>query len=495
MARFGLSRSSLLIAIAALLATVVSCKHELPKPAPPMPDGNFPAPVAKILLTKCATAGCHNEASYQISGGGLRMDSWEQLFAGGNTGAAIVPFQAENSPLLYFTNTHEEFGPLPPDNMKMPYNAPSLSREDYLVLRNWVLEGAPDKEGRIPFSSNAAGRQKVYLTMQGCDLIAVIDAEKKVVMRYIQVGKTPAIENPHCIRVSNDGRFAYVSFLGGEYIQKINTETDEVVDELNVGVGSWNVFQLSPDGNKLLLSDWRAQPNGRLLLISTHTMEVINQFAGVFHYPHGIASNADFTTFFITAQYGNTVYKLTTNNPGLKSISIDGTPPVITAGKRDPHEIIMSPDYTRYFLTCEASNEIRVMDVVADTLIKALPVGIKPQEIAISKVRPYVFVTCMEDDAAPGYKGSVYAINYQTYDVTKIEAPFYQPHGVAVDDQHGVLYVASRNANPDGPAPHHSSSCAGRNGYYYAFDLATFQRLPRRFEVGVEPYSADSRFK
>src|SRR5690606_17130157 len=132
-----------------------------------------------------------------------------------------------------------------------------------------IETGAADINGNIPFATDASTRQKIYLTMQGCDMVAVIDAQTKVVMRYIEVGKTPAIENPHCVRVSSDGRFAYVSFLGGDYIQKINTETDAVVDELQVGIGSWNVFLLSPDGKKMLLSDWRPQPNGRLLLINT----------------------------------------------------------------------------------------------------------------------------------------------------------------------------------------------------------------------------------
>ncbi|HRO41403.1 MAG TPA: hypothetical protein PL009_01120 [Flavipsychrobacter sp.] len=473
-----------------------ACKHEVHAlSTPPAAKGKYPDAVAKIMETKCAVSGCHNEASYQISGGGLRMDSWEHLFNGGNTGAAIVPFNVENSSLLYFTNAWEAFGLIPPDNMKMPYGGPPLSQEEYLTLRNWVMEGAPDANNNVPFGSDAATRQKIYLTMQGCDLVAVIDAEKKVVMHYIQVGKTAGIENPHCIRVSNDGRFAYVSFLGGEYIQKIDTETDQIVDEMHVGVGSWNVFQLSPDGKQMLLSDWRPAPNGKVVLINTETMQIVNQFSGL-QYPHGIANNADFTTFFITAQYGNVVYKLSLSpTPGIKQVKIDNQPLSFSAGKRDPHEITMTPDFSKYFLTCEFSNEVRVMDANADTLIKVISVGIKPQEMAISKSRPYIFITCMEDDAAVGFRGSVYAINYNTYEAVRIDAPFYQPHGIAIDDVNSVFYVASRNASQDGPAPHHSASCAGRNGYYHTFDLTTFQRQPRRYEVGVEPYSADVRFK
>jgi hypothetical protein len=56
--------------------------------------------------------------------------------------------------------------------------------------------------------------------------------------------------------------------------------------------------------------------------------------------------------------------------------------------------------------------------------------------------------------------------------------------------------VYSRNVNPSGPAPHHSSSCAGRNGYYQVFDLNTLNlKTNKRFETIVDPYSADTRFK
>src|SRR5690606_30121965 len=116
--------------------------------------------------------------------------------------------------------------------------------------------------------------------------------------------------------------------------------------------------------------------------------------------------------------------------------------------------------------------------------------------IAMSKSKPYALITCMEDNSSnPGFRGSVYVIDYNTFETTKIDGPFFQPHGIAVDDRNGTFYVASRNATQDGPAPHHSSSCAGRNGYYNVYDLNTLKRLPKRYEVTVEPYSADVRFK
>ena len=105
----------------------------------------------------------------------------------------------------------------------------------------------------------------------------------------------------------------------------------------------------------------------------------------------------------------------------------------------------------------------------------------------------------MEDDANPlaGRKGSVYVINYITNEVVQvIYGDFYQPHGITVDDRTGQFVVASSNANPSGPAPHHATACGGRAGWYNVYSLNTLQPVnSRRYQVTVMPYSADVRFR
>jgi hypothetical protein len=91
----------------------------------------------------------------------------------------------------------------------------------------------------------------------------------------------------------------------------------------------------------------------------------------------------------------------------------------------------------------------------------------------------------------------VYVIDYRTLEIiSRIPGPFYQIHGITVDDRSRSLYIASRNLLGEGPAPHHTSECGGRNGYYNIYNSSTF--LPyngRRYESTVDPYSADIRFK
>lgn len=452
--------------------------------------GNFPPAIGKILVSRCATPGCHNDLSYQ-NAASLRLDSWESLFNGSVSGAVVVPYSPENSSLLFFINPDSSLGPTAVP--RMPLDANPLTKEEYLLIRNWVQSGAPDKDGNIPFASNPLTRNKIYLTNQGCDLIGVIDADKGLVMRYIKVGKTGNIEVPHYIRTASNG-FAYVSFTAGTFLQKIDMTTDTVVGEVEIGSGSWNAFHVSDDGRKILLGDYG---NGRVIFINTETMAVEEDLSSIFTNPHGIASNATFDTFYVTSQFGNYVNKFSLKDqPFFDKISIDGKEPN-TLPSKNPHEILMSPDRSKYFLTCDKSNEVRVMSTLTDLVIDSINVGAYPQTMALSRTKPYLFITCTEDFSSfSGFKGSVYVINYNTHQlVKKIDAPFYQPHAISVDDKNGKVLVASRNVDVTGPAPHHTSVCGGRNGYYILIDMNTLERLPRRYEVSADPYSSDIRFK
>jgi DNA-binding beta-propeller fold protein YncE len=265
-------------------------------------------------------------------------------------------------------------------------------------------------------------------------------------------------------------------------------------------IGAWNVFALSPDASKVMVSDWRSE--GRLVYIDLTTLKT--KVYPKFSYPHGIAANPSFDTFYVTSQYGNAMYKLSLDGFLNDLLSMDEHPPVVTnvsSALLDPHEILMAPDYSKYFITCERSNEVRVMSRANDDLLKVIPVGARPQEFAISRTKPYLFVTCMDDLPTQvgnvTFVGSVYVIDYNTLSVVNvIKGNFSSPHGITVDDQNNTVYFASRNVTPTGPKPHHTSNCNGANGSYHVYDMTTFQPADsRRFEVLPDPYSAATRFR
>jgi len=98
----------------------------------------------------------------------------------------------------------------------------------------------------------------------------------------------------------------------------------------------------------------------------------------------------------------------------------------------------------------------------------------------------------------PGLIGSVSVINYQSNSFVKSIYTGWQPHGLDVDDHFGVVYVANRNVNADGPAPHHTSTCGGRNGYVTIIDMAVSDPMQMdikdyQVEVSVDPYEVGVR--
>jgi len=112
--------------------------------------------------------------------------------------------------------------------------------------------------------------------------------------------------------------------------------------------------------------------------------------------------------------------------------------------------------------------------------------------MSLSKQFPLLFVTCTEDDAFLGKKGSVTIINYQNNELLKSIYTGYQPHGICVSDVYKKVYVAHRNIDLQGPLPHHISSCGGRNGYLTHIDLFNLEMYKQgKTELSVDPYSID----
>ncbi|RYD57675.1 MAG: hypothetical protein EOP56_07825 [Sphingobacteriales bacterium] len=478
-------------AVAIAAGTLAACKHK-PSAAPSQSVGGYPTEIGNIIVTKCATAGCHNNLSYS-NAASLRLDTWEHMFEGGVNGAAIVPYSVDYSPLLYFINTDSTLGPVAIPTMPL-HHAP-LSTEEYLTIRNWVANGAPDDNGNIPFASDAGNRQKVYMTHLRCDMVAVIDADKNVVMRYIPFGTRPVPESGTAVTVSPDGRYAYVSLWFNDLLYKIDTYTDKVVATFTLPNAFWNAMAISADGSTLALTN---QDSHEFIRINTTTGATTTSVSdAAMLNPYSIAGDANFDTCYIAGQFGNAYYKITGSQVYPRTVDNRPITHTTTGNSPDPYDLVFSPGREQYFISCAGTHEVKVFDRKTDQLVKTISVGKRPREIAVSTTEPYLFVACMDDDNPnPKCKGSVYVINYNTLDVVRtIKGKFYQPHTVSVNERDRSFYIFSRNQNYDGPAPHHQGPCAGRNGFYEVYDMNTMERkVNKRFEVLVDPFASDTRF-
>lgn len=447
----------------------------------------FPDDVGKIVMTKCATSGCHTDQS-KGAAGGLSMESWDRLFEGGSGSACVIPYRSDYSTFFSYVNTFPDLGvTLIPT---MPYGKPALSRNEVTLLKEWINSGAPNKEGIVKFADNP-NRKKFYVTNQGCDVVTVFDQQTLLPMRYINVGSAPGIESPHMIRISPDGQYWYVIFLGGNYLEKYRTIDDSFVGRALIGPGYWNTFVISSDSKTAYCIDL-SPSNAKVSTVNLNTLQVKTQLGFVF--PHGSALNNTDDTLYVTQQTNsNKLYKIpVTDFSSLSEVNLYKTLPAHTI---DAHELRFTPDGSKYFVTCQGTSDVRVFETGTDALLAIIPVGAMPSELSFSKKTSHLFVSCMEDTITfAGKRGSVAVINYETNTFEKFIYTGHQPHGIEVDDERKLVYIGNRNARSDGPAPHHTNECGGRNGNISFIDLNTLTMLPsgssfKKVEVSVDPYS------
>ena len=104
------------------------------------PNSFFARHVYTVLDTKCVT--CHGTNKEQ---GGLRLDSYESLMAGGKDGIVIAPRNPDGSLLLKKVT-------LPPNDPHfMPAEGrPPLTPDEIVRIRAWVLQGASPDATSIP---------------------------------------------------------------------------------------------------------------------------------------------------------------------------------------------------------------------------------------------------------------------------------------------------------------------------------------------------------
>jgi hypothetical protein len=93
----------------------------------------FKKKIQPVLQEHCFK--CHS-AKHDRSEGGLRVDSREAMQEGGDSGAAVVPENLEESLLISAIQYTDDFYQMPPDN-----KLPDRIIKDFI---RWIEMGAPD---------------------------------------------------------------------------------------------------------------------------------------------------------------------------------------------------------------------------------------------------------------------------------------------------------------------------------------------------------------
>jgi len=437
----------------------------------------YPPEIGKIILNRCATTGCHTDAAKEAAAG-LSLESWTSLFNGSRYGnTAVIPYRPDYSFLTYFVNTYNDLGPIVPPSM--PPNEVPLTRDEVIAIKNWISIGAPANNGLVKWSNYP--HTKMFVVNQGCDNVYIIDAETGLVMRCINIGVSAGIESAHYIEISPDEKYFYVCFYTGTVFQKFRTSDGSLVGTTTLGAGQWSAFEITPDGKFAFVTNWDSDGKIAVVNLETMTLQITYQGMGLLIYPHGIGMNGN--NLYVTTQPGNFLYKIDVtdiNNPVFNQLPLPNG--------ANTHEIHFNAEGTEYAVTSVGLNQVLFFNAATDALIATVPTGIAPEEPHYAG--NYLFVTCPNDNITfAGKKGCVTIIDASTHAFVKNIYTGWNPHGVVPDEENGKVWILHRNIYSGGPAPHHSSSCTGRNGYMTAINLNTLELIPDlKPELAVDPY-------
>jgi len=97
-----------------------------------LPSVFYSDDIQPVFDNNCVGSSCHIGGN----GGGLRLDSWTDLMAGGNSGDVVIPGDAPMSILV-----RQLEGDIPP---QMPYGGSPLAPSILQDIRDWIAEGAQD---------------------------------------------------------------------------------------------------------------------------------------------------------------------------------------------------------------------------------------------------------------------------------------------------------------------------------------------------------------
>ena len=116
----------MVVRMIALLLALATLSAAAPPPSRDAPA--FGADIAPVLAQHCVR--CHNSTD---PNGGLRLDSYERLIRGGDTGPSVKPGDAQNS-LLIQKVEHRDRPVMPPRKW--------LPKATISMLRAWIDAGA-----------------------------------------------------------------------------------------------------------------------------------------------------------------------------------------------------------------------------------------------------------------------------------------------------------------------------------------------------------------
>ncbi|MCS6895446.1 MAG: hypothetical protein NZZ60_04775 [Bacteroidia bacterium] len=420
----------------------------------------------------------------------LDFTSWDSLFYGPSREIPlVVPYDTQWSHLLWKVNPDSTWGPISTPTCPPPTSDRKnlLSGEELEVLRSWIARGAPAADGRLPWGETLTrSRRKSFVCASGSDVVAVFDLDSYHLLRQIPVGIRPGqIESPHYIQISPDRKFFYVTLIAGAAVEKYRTDNYEKVGRVEVGPDPAHI-EFSADGKYAIITHFTDVAPTKLTLLDAENMRVLDTlhdpFAQILARPHGLWITPDFRYAYVTANAGNYITKVEISPDRQRFIDfhqiplVPGTLPQIDQ-RWGPYQILAEPSGRYYFVSCDASNEVRVFLRTNDSLVAVLPTAAAPKLMTYQD--GLLFVACLKAQAPllQGDKlGAVAVIDAERLRVlTHIYGAGHLPRGIGTDPIRKKLFISYENTAGTDPPHHYLGGIAGAPAKFYILSIPSFR--------------------
>ncbi len=444
---------------------------------------SFSRDIQPVFEANCNFPGCHNSVDKQA---GIDLTSWSSLMLNGSTfGAEIIPYSSKWSHLVQHINIDSNIAPVSSPLMpqaKMPYtNGMPLGSNLLNLIMQWIDEGAKNDNGDIAFGTIT---RKAFITNQASDFIAVVNLDNMFVTRYVKVGESVnTIAAPHNVAVDNQGRYFYVTLIAEGFIEKYDAMNYTKLGRLYAVSAPGHVI-ISPDGTKGYVTNYNVNGSERFIKsFNTSDMTVLNTISDVtMNGTHGgrFTSNGEY--LITVAELGEYIQIIRTLDDQIEqTIPVDNIVPPNGNGTGffRPIAVSLSPDDKYAFITCDRSNDVRVLDLNTRVIINIIQTGIFPIQSECSPDNKWLYV-------ANRNSNSVTVIDVNTFTVVKtISNVGAQPHGVAFTSDGRYAYITCESVS--GTYVHHPATGSSIPGTTAVIDVMNNHTKIKDIEMASFP--------
>lgn len=318
-----------------------------------------------------------------------------------------------------------------------------------VVNHQWVTESElrsaasqPATAQSVPAETPAAGNKlasgmpgyRIYTANEDEATVSVIDSATMQVVQTVPVG-----QGPHNVQVSPDGQYVFVVESNSNTLSAINTTTNIVTNTFAVGQGAAHVV-ISPDFSKAYVTvaemiedagmDMSGnQTSGNVYVIDLQSGNLAAKIP-VGRMPHGLRLSDD-GVLFVADMDSNQVSVINAqSNQAVKAINV-GNKPV---------QVAITPDNKYVFVTLNDDGKVAVIDKATLTVINTIPVGKNPIQLYSTPDSKFVYV-------ANTGSADISVIDTATMSVTKTIPAGEKAHGVAVSKDGKIVAVTNTASN------------------------------------------------